>query len=81
MIYSRQHSLLQRRKVMHTAICAECDRGWYGPDAHQRGYDHVWDTQHEVWFDDDNEATQQWEGVFEWAADGLFMVVRRKDGV
>jgi hypothetical protein len=53
---------------MNTATCAECDHGWRGNDAPEHGLEHEKQTGHVVWFDDNPDASDEWEGVVQWKA-------------
>ncbi len=41
-----------------TATCADCDKAWRGPAAHQRGMVHEDADKHVVWYDDDLDTTE-----------------------
>jgi hypothetical protein len=49
-----------------TATCADCDKAWRGPHAHERGLAHDKEAQHVVWFDEDEDTTEDdWEGMID----------------
>lgn len=55
-----------------TATCADCDKAWRGLNSIDRGATHEKETNHVVWYDEDDEDDDQTdrEGSVTWEPDG-----------